>query len=59
MRRAWRSVVASIMVCKYLFLAFQLIYTWPISFKFMSCYICLSIVALIFVDRLVLYNIVE
>jgi len=27
---------ASIVVCKYIFFCYQLIYTWPISFKFMS-----------------------
>ena len=34
-------------------------YTWPISFKFMSCYICLSTIAIIFVDIFLLYNLVE
>jgi hypothetical protein len=42
-----------------LFIGSHSIYTWPISFKLVYFLICLSIVALIFVDRLVLYNLVE
>jgi hypothetical protein len=59
MKRSWRSVASSYMLFKFLFLSFQSIYTWPISFKFISCYIFFSIVALIFIDKLVVYNIVE
>jgi hypothetical protein len=52
-------VATSIVVCKYLLIGSHSIYTWPISFKFMSCCICLSTIYLIFVDRLVLSNQVE